>query len=93
VVDENEVVLQTTHICTVLSLRSVDKVWICEEANKSRDLWSHAVLGFKPSVWISFQDQPLEETSVKIEAFALLNGKIVIIDLRAELSFIRSAQL
>ena len=85
-VDENEVILQTTHIRTVFRLGSVNKVRICEMADKSGDLWSHAMLDFKPGVWVPLQDQPLEETSVKIEAIALVHRKVVVVDLRTELS-------
>jgi len=85
-VDENEVILQTTHIRTRFRLGSVDKIRICEMADKSGYLWSHAMLDFKPCVWIPLQDQPLEETSVKIEAITLLHCKVVVVDLRTELS-------
>jgi hypothetical protein len=86
VVDENEVVLQATYIRAVLCLWGVDKVWICEMADKCRYLWSHAVLGFELGVRISFQYQPLEETPIKIEAVAFLNSEIVAINLWTELS-------
>src|SRR5258708_3511768 len=85
-VDENEVILQTTYIRTVFRLGSVDKVRICEIADKGGDLWSHAMLDFQPGVGIPLQHQPLEETSVKIEPIAPLHRKAVVVDLWTELS-------
>ena len=46
-VNKNEVITQATYVLAAFGLGGIDKIRICEVADKGGDLWSHAMLGYE----------------------------------------------
>lgn len=82
-IDEDNVVPDTTQIRAVLSLGSVDKIGIRELTNEIRDLGTHSVLRYQCFVRESLQHEALEEGSIQIESVALLDGEEIMVYFRA----------
>lgn len=89
-VDKDDITPKSSNIWAALRLGGILEVGICEVPHKGRDLGSHSVLGFELHMGVAFEDESFKETPIEIKTFALLDSKIEIVDLRAQLSEIWS---
>jgi hypothetical protein len=85
VVDKNDITPESSNVRTAFRLGRVLEVGICEVAHKGRDLWPHPMLCFELRMGIALEDESFEETPIEVEALALLDSEVEIIDLRAQL--------
>ena len=84
-VDENDVVLDTTNVTATLSLGSVREVGVSEGFDECRDLRARTMLGCKCFMRKAFENQALEKGSVEFKTITLFNSQLVVVDFRTQL--------
>jgi hypothetical protein len=83
VVNEDNVIPDSTKMGATLGTRGVDEVGICEVADERRNLRTHAMLLSKCFVGKALENEALKERSVEIIAFAFLDRQKIVINLGA----------
>jgi len=90
VVDKDDITPDSSNVRTALRLGRVLEFGIREVPHKGRDLWSHSMLCFELGMRVILEDESFKKTPIEVEAFAFLDSKVEIIDLRTQLPEIES---